>query len=122
MTNVTVTSYRDSNIYKYNPFLLVVSYCSALAATFLGVCLGLYAFKQNGVSHSSAFSAIVATTRNPDLDRLSEGHSLGAFPLDKQVAEVKLKFGGIDIGEKGIRAGFGVAEKVHELVKGGSYI
>lgn len=76
----------------------------------------------NGVAHSTAFSATVTTTRNPALDSLSEGNSLGSYPLEKQVANVKLKFGGIEVGEKGVRAGFGFAGEVSELRKRALYV
>lgn len=38
------------------------------------------------------------------------------------MAKVKLKFGGIEIGEKGERAGFGLAGEVNELRNRGKYI
>jgi hypothetical protein len=110
------------NIYQYNSFLLLLSYGIPLVFTTCTVLLGIHAFRSNGVVHSTAFSAIVATTRNPALDALSEGHSLGSFPLDKEMAKVKLKFGGIEIGDKGVRAGFGFAGEVSELRKQGTYI
>jgi hypothetical protein len=117
-----VTFTPTHNIYQYNPFLLVLSYGIPLVFTFFSLLLGIYTFRFNGVSHSTAFSAIIATTRNRALDGLSEGHSLGAFPLDKEMAEVRLKFGGIEVGEKGERAGFGLAGEVSELRKRGKYI
>jgi hypothetical protein len=55
--------------------------------------VGLYSIYFNGVSHSMAFSAIMATTRNPDLDLLTQGASLGAEPLEKRIDKIKLKFG-----------------------------
>jgi len=90
--------------------------------TTLAAFLGIYAFRFNGVAHSTAFSAMIATTRNPALDGLSEGHSLGCFPMDKEMAKTKLMFGGIEVGRKGSRAGFGLAGEVSELERRGTYI
>jgi hypothetical protein len=108
MTAVTMTP--SYNIYQYNSFLLL-SYGIPLVFTTFSIILGIHAFGSNGVAHSTAFSAIVATTRNPALDDLSKGHSLGSFPLDKETARVKLKFGGIEVKEKCTRARFGSRAK-----------
>lgn len=108
------------NIYIYKPFLLLFSYGIALLLTIPSVCLGLYAFHTNGVAHSTDFSAIIATTRNPGLDVLSDrGYT---FPLDRKTSEARLRFGGVDIGKKGERAAFGIADEVTELKKGKFYM
>jgi hypothetical protein len=120
MTQVTRNSTR--NIYIYRPFLLLLSYGIALLLTIPSVGLGIYAFHSNGVAHSNAFSAIIATTRNPGLDVLSEENSLGAFPLDKEAAKVRLKYGGVENGKRRKRAAFGMADEVTELKKGDFYI
>ncbi|KAE9364981.1 hypothetical protein N431DRAFT_488253 [Stipitochalara longipes BDJ] len=120
MAEVTMTP--SYNIYQYNSLPLVLSYGIPLLFTTFTVLLGIHTFRSNGVAHSTAFSAVFATTRNPALDGLSKGHSLGSFPLDKEMAKVKLKFGGIVVGEKDLRAGFGLAGEVSELKKWGTYI
>lgn len=84
---------------------------------------------ENGVAHSSTFSAIVLTTRNEELDELSQGHSLGATPLDENVAGVKLRFGELlqhrqrETGMSGSAAhvGFGTEQNVSAMRKGGKY-
>jgi len=95
------------------------------------VAVGLYAFHTNGVSHSTAFSAIIATTRNPELDELSRGNSLGAFPLNLEAGGVKLRFGGIRVGCSGEeeQASFGIerqdedlGQKLSMLKRGGKYV
>jgi hypothetical protein len=53
----------------------------------------MYSIVANGVSHSSSFSAMIATTRSPKPDALVEGSSLGALPLDRDVYKTRLKFG-----------------------------
>lgn len=120
MTQVTLNSTR--NIYIYRPFLLVLSYGIALILTIPSVGLGIYAFHSNGVAHSNAFSAIIATTRNPGLDVLSDENSFGAFPLDKEASKVRLRYGGVDSGKQWKRAAFGMADEVTDLKKGNFYI
>lgn len=100
--------------------MLIASYGIALLLTIPSVSLGLYAFHTNGVAHSTDFSAIIATTRNPGLDILSErGYT---FPIDRETSKARLRFGGVDIGKKGERAAFGIAEEVTELKKGKAYV
>lgn len=71
----------------------------------------------------------MSTTRNPDLDVLSQGHSLGAAPLDRELGKVRLKFGTINIDgiegtNKVIKDGtvrhvaFGLEHSVSVLKKG----
>jgi hypothetical protein len=69
---------------------------------------------------------MVATTRNPQLDRLVEGSSLGALPLDQEMRKTKLKFGELlgDGQEKGGLTGhiaFGFEDAVLNLRKNGKY-
>jgi hypothetical protein len=119
-TTAQVTFTSTHNIYVYKPFLLIASYGIALLLTIPSVSLGLYAFHTNGVAHSTDFSAIIATTRNPGLDILSDrGYT---FPLDREASKARLRFGGVDIGKKGERAAFGIADEVTELKKGKAYL
>ena len=105
----------------------------------LCTCVGVFALYYNGVVHSTAFSAIIATTRNRELDEVSRGHSLGAIPLG--YTGMKMRFGVLHgEGEKRVNPwdetsntnqgdgladphiGFGSAERVQRLRKGGIYI
>jgi len=92
--------------------------------------LGFYSF-DNGVAHSTAFSAVLATTRNSALDALSKGHSLGSLPLDKSVKGVRLRFGELMEGTEKVvdedgavvkHIGFGLQDDVLRLKKGGKYV
>lgn len=129
-TTVEVFSSLTVNVYKYDPRYLIISYSLGLLFSILSVAIGIYSFRANGVNHSSAFSAIVATTRNPDLDALSRGQSLGVLSLDKDLVKVKIKFGELiteahDIGEQAHTAShiaFGITERVARLRRGGEYI
>ncbi|KAF7881782.1 uncharacterized protein EAF02_006470 [Botrytis sinoallii] len=71
-TNVPVTFTNSTNVFSYSPKYLYLPYGIAIFFTCLSSILGLYAFYTNGVVHSTALSAIIATTRNPDLDILAE--------------------------------------------------
>ena len=64
----------------------------ALFFTLLAICLELYSFNYNSVAHSASFSAIIATTRNSDIDDFSKGNSLSALPLDRELTGVKVRF------------------------------
>ena len=76
----------------------------------------------NRVSRSTSFSAMIATTRNPQLDRLVEGSSLRALSLEKEMRETKLKFGEL-MGDGRVKehVGFGFEENILNLGKGGTY-
>ena len=82
---------------------------------------------------------MIATTRNRELDEVSRGHSLGALPLG--YTKMKVRFGtllgdgekrgddwdaAVDVKEGGSMGarhlGFGAAEKVGGLRKGGRYV
>jgi hypothetical protein len=119
------------NIYKYDHRNLIISYCIAIFFTLLCMAVGFFALQYNGVAHSNAFSAIVATTRNPELDEVSKGHSLGALPLVH--TSLSLRFGellrdwqtprdgGSDKEAFSGHIGFGSAKNVGNLKRGKRY-
>jgi len=78
-----VTALSRRNLYIYTPLTLLLSYGIAFLITIPCAVLVLYAFHVNGVAHSHAFSAIVATTRNPALDIIAEGNTFGTVPLER---------------------------------------
>ncbi|TVY80657.1 hypothetical protein LSUE1_G004906 [Lachnellula suecica] len=133
-TTVDVLYFPTANIYKYDSRNLIISYSIAALFTIAGMCIGFFALQYNGVAHSAAFSAIVATTRNHDLNAVSRGHSLGALPLEHETLRVRfgelVKGGGgghaedeWDDGRGDVRhIGFGAAENVLSLRKGGKYV
>ncbi|KAK3941688.1 hypothetical protein QBC46DRAFT_285883 [Diplogelasinospora grovesii] len=114
---------QPTYVYDFRP--LLAAYASAAAASLLCVLIGLYAVHSNGVTHSSSFSAIMATTRNPDLDELvaSHGASLGDSDSRKGLGMAKLKFGLLltdDAGRRGAlrHVAFGRSDDVMQLRKG----
>ncbi|THV54258.1 hypothetical protein BGAL_0031g00320 [Botrytis galanthina] len=127
--NITTSDTR--NIYVYHPLYLVLSYSIGFFLASLCGAIGLYSMHVNGVSHSNSFSAIMLTTRNPDLDILARGKSLGSDPLSKSIKNTKLRFGPLlsqqapeKIGsdESPRHVAFGFEGNVDELKKGGKYI
>ncbi|KAL2064609.1 hypothetical protein VTL71DRAFT_3746 [Oculimacula yallundae] len=79
-----------NNVYKYEQQDLLVSYAATIAVTLFCVALGVACLVSNGVYHTMSFSAVMATTRNPDLDVLAEGACLGA---KKGMMERRIMFG-----------------------------
>lgn len=84
---------NTNNYYIYHPFWLLISYGLAFLFSIMSVAVGIHAIKSNGVVHSNSFSAIVATTRNPELDEILGRSCLGAEPLRKDPGQCRLKFG-----------------------------
>ncbi|KAF7948498.1 uncharacterized protein EAE97_003909 [Botrytis byssoidea] len=126
-----ITTLDTRNIYVYHPLYLVLSYSIGFFLASLCGAIGLYSMHVNGVSHSNSFSAIMLTTRNPDLDILARGKSLGSDPLSKSIKNTKLRFGPLlsqqapdKIGsdESPRHVAFGFEGNVDELKKGGKYI
>jgi hypothetical protein len=82
------------------------------------------------MSHNTSFSAIIATTRNPALDKLAEVHSLESFGSNGEMLKRKMQFGGYMIEGKGedkrTRIGFGIVgdgeSGIFPLAKGGRSI
>ncbi|KAF7960234.1 hypothetical protein EAE96_001832 [Botrytis aclada] len=131
-----LTSNTD-NYYVYHPFWLLISYGLAFLFSIIAVAVGIHAIHSNGVVHSNSFSAIVATTRNPELDEFWGRSCLGADPLREDPGQYRLKFGPVlDQGmtgnassadensesrwqmEKHSRVAFGIEQNVGQLKKG----
>ncbi|TGO45437.1 hypothetical protein BCON_0391g00010 [Botryotinia convoluta] len=124
---------RSTNIYQYNSRNLILSYSIAAFIAFMSIIIGILSCISNGVAHSTAFSALVATTRNLELDALSKGHCMGSLPLDKEMAKTRLRFGELEKGAAKEMArmdgsvevkhlGFGFEDDVVRLRKGGVHI
>lgn len=107
------------NVYTYDWRNLVISYAIAAALALGTVILGSFTFRRNGVSHASSFSAIVATTRNPDLDTLTKGQCLGAVPLSEDMGRTRLRFGMVGPATEKVRhVAFGLENSVQNLHRG----
>jgi hypothetical protein len=88
-----ITTSNTVNVYQYHPLYLLLSYGIGLLFASFAAVVGLYSLYINGTSHATSFSAIMATTRNSDLDSLTRGSSLGAEPLNTRIGKAKLRFG-----------------------------
>ena len=114
--------------YAYHRLNLILSYGLALTLSALGVLAGGRSFKSNGVTHHFSFSAIMTTTRSPDLASLCEGQSLGSLPLSQDLGQTKLSFGLLGNAQDEMnpdfmhRAGFGLEHKVGKLATGAKCI
>ncbi|KAF7940059.1 uncharacterized protein EAE98_000186 [Botrytis deweyae] len=92
---VNVTSRRSTNVYSYNSRSLILSYCIAAFIAFIRIMIGILSCISNGVARSTASSALVATTRNPELHAPSKGHCIqgtcmGSLTLGKEMAKTRL--------------------------------
>lgn len=111
-------------VWRYNPLWLAISYFIAVGLTFAAVGIGLHAMIMNGYAIETNFSTFLTTTRNPDLDEVVKGSSLGASPLKKSVRETKLRFGETirPEGTDGVpHAAFGFPDQIRTLKKGKQY-
>lgn len=78
---------------------LMISYGIAIACSVIGVTIGLVALYTNGSSHDTSFIAVLATTRNPILDEMVSGYSMGASPIPDALSKQKLRFGVVNVSE-----------------------
>ncbi|KAI1652991.1 hypothetical protein F4813DRAFT_376249 [Daldinia decipiens] len=114
-TEVPITISMPRNFFYYNSVTLLATYSSAIVATLLCICVGFAALLSNGYTSSTAFSAVLLTTRNPDLDRLSTDNTLGAKPLPHSIRDTKLRFGILRAEGSESQAGFGLDGNVTPL-------
>lgn len=121
-TTANVTVHSAATFYSYNWRNLVMAYAVAVAAALLCVGVGFHALFANGYSAGASFSSILLTTRNPDLDRLAQGHCLGARPVTTEVGKTVLRFGVLKSQPydevAGGHAAFGLRDDVRTLRKG----
>ncbi|KAK1761515.1 hypothetical protein QBC47DRAFT_370314 [Echria macrotheca] len=118
-TTVEMKTTFPQNRYTYQWRTLVITYSVGFAVTALCLALGLLAMKENGVTSSTAFSTVMLTTRNPDLDVLASGRWLGSKPLSNDIAKVKMRFGWLADadGESPGHVGFGLDGTVVPIEK-----
>jgi hypothetical protein len=133
-TTVPVTVSFPRNFYRYDRRNLLIAYAAGVGATLGCVLVGFMALGRNGVAQNTAFSSVLLTTRNPELDSLAVGHCLGRDKLEEEVGKVRLRFGEVRLGggegdtgdttlgtRSGRHAAFGTRGPVRAIVKGGEY-
>ncbi|KAK4221314.1 hypothetical protein QBC38DRAFT_504994 [Podospora fimiseda] len=124
IANVTITS--QANVHFYGSRNLIITYAVTCSFALTAVAVGVISLFRNGVSHQIGFLTFLLTTRNPRLDSLTIGESMGAMPHSKRVTDTKLRFGFIkgsydDGRRETTRVGFGFEDEVEPLVKGMAY-
>ncbi|KAK6333421.1 hypothetical protein TWF718_011234 [Orbilia javanica] len=77
--NCTVTTFH--NVWKYDKTNLIISYTIGSFVALVSLVIGAIALRRNGIVSEMSFSQIVATTRNPELDKMMQGNSLGRSDL-----------------------------------------
>ncbi|TGO34273.1 hypothetical protein BHYA_0204g00010 [Botrytis hyacinthi] len=119
-------------MWKINKHLML-SYSIAASIASMSIIIGISSCINNGATHSIAFSALVATTCNPELDALYKGHCMGPLPIDKEMAKTRLRFrelekdaleemAEMDGSVEAEHLGFGFEDDVMRLRKPGFYI
>ncbi|KAJ7457721.1 hypothetical protein FB451DRAFT_1274087 [Mycena latifolia] len=63
---------RTVDVFVYAPSVLWAGYGAAIGVTLLAIGVGLHAVLRNGGGGGKAFSLIMATTRNPELDAITD--------------------------------------------------
>ena len=105
----TITSYPV--VYVYSSVALWQIYSTALGFTLIAVMLGSFMLYTTGVAGELSFSQILVTTRNPTLDKISEGAGRGGKYITDRVQKVKVRYGRLDSTE----FGFGTDDEIHSL-------
>jgi hypothetical protein len=105
----TITSYPV--VYVYSSVALWQIYATALGFTSIAVMLGSFMLYTTGVAGELSFSQILVTTRNPTLDKISEGAGRGGKYITDRVQKVKVRYGRLDSTE----FGFGTDDEIHSL-------
>jgi len=86
----TLTSYPI--VYTYDAPNLWESYAPALGIAAVCVIVGSFILHGNGVAQSLMFGDVLVTTRNPRLDKVSEGAGLGGKYITDRVRKLKVKY------------------------------
>ncbi|KAJ6259018.1 hypothetical protein Dda_5914 [Drechslerella dactyloides] len=127
LKNETVpsTQYVGRNVWSYRWLTLAAVYGAFAAANVVALAVGLYAIVQNhgGFIKNDSFLRIMMTTRNPELDRLTESVSDGRGDDDEQelLEEKEVRFGYLVREPQGFnrhkKVGFGFPNSVVGLWK-----
>ncbi|KAK6348926.1 hypothetical protein TWF730_009687 [Orbilia blumenaviensis] len=125
--NCTVTTF--SNVWKYDKTNLIIAYSIGTTVALVSLIVGALAVKQNGLVSEMSFSQVVATTRNPELDKMMQGNSLARSDLEpRTLYRQRLRFGELKeqdsalVASGAAHSGFGRPENVGPLRRQGYYI
>lgn len=88
---VTISEFR--NLYVYSPRDLYIAYGLAFLFSVVCVVIGLGALRDNGLSYSHTFSAVMRATQRSDFDALvTSAEATGADPLPRKIGEAKVRY------------------------------
>ncbi len=87
------TRYRV--VFIYDPVRLWLCYGPVILLTSIILIIGALTIWQDGTTFSTGFSRILAATRNPFLDQISEGACLGNDPFPEELMQRKVQFGSL---------------------------
>lgn len=115
-TSVPATSTSYPVVYTYDAATLWEGYACALGFTTIGVIVGSCMLYGNGVVGQLTFAQVLVTTRNPTLDKISEGAGLGGKYITDRVWKLKVKYGLLEAGTE--KMGFGTKDEIHSIGNG----
>lgn len=128
--NQTVTCNEIVNYqsYQYSPLWLVLPYTLAILAAGVAAIVAFIVLQKSGFRTGKIFSQILVTTRNVDLDSMTQGNSLSSVNL--ALKDRRLRFGQIVLDDKdgpeqeqlAPHAAFGEADRVVALKRNVDYI
>ena len=111
-TIVPATLILSPAVYACSRAALWQIYGTALGISIFCVVLGSFMLYTNEVAGQLSFSQVLVTTRNPTLDKISEGAGLGGKYITDRVKKVKVRYGKL-IGMEGV--GFGTEDEIQSL-------
>jgi hypothetical protein len=124
-SSVPCVKSRRVSLFHYRARDLWAGYSTVILIALVFIGVGMFTLAENGIASGTGFSRILATTRNPTLDRLSVGACLGGDPFPNDLMHTKLKFGVMQTEEtNGMSAehcAFGTEDQVRTIVKGRRY-
>ncbi|KAF3903494.1 hypothetical protein ABW20_dc0108978 [Dactylellina cionopaga] len=129
MTTANCTATTFSNVWRYEQRNLIIAYSIGTVIALVSVAVGALALAKNGVVSEISFSQVVATTRNPELDKLVQGNCLGRSDLQpRNIYRTRLRLGELKVQDGKIsasgaaHAGFGTPENVVAIRRKAYYI
>ena len=123
-TTVKCTKWRYENRFHYSRSTLWIGYAISILTTLVFVFIGVHSIYHNGIASDTLFSRVLATTRNPTLDKLVEDHEgvcLGGDPFPEAFEKTRLMFGIIDRGDGGVHTAFGTVDETAVMLGAGGY-
>ncbi|EPS39215.1 hypothetical protein H072_6989 [Dactylellina haptotyla CBS 200.50] len=129
MTESNCTATTFSNVWRYEQRNLILAYCLGTVISLASLVLGAVALAHNGIVTDMSFSQVLATSRNPELDKLLEGNCLGRSDLNpRSLYNERLRHGELKQQDGKLSASgaahvaFGTPENVLPIRRQGYYI